>query len=134
MIACVHWGRVDAWPDDADGPSCFDWLLRQQFDLFVFQFPNVGSRNPLYGRNTDHIPVRRFVRSATEYLTGKGNVAMSAVNSPHHDGACDVDGAAQRNLYEIPVAYPFYFPIVRAILMSRRRMMVQAPSARAVRS
>lgn len=92
-----------------DATKLSKWFGRSKFDLLVFQFPNVGSRNPLYGRNPNHILVRRFLKSATEHLTGNGIVAISAVNSPHYDGAFDVDGAAERNEYEIPVAYPFYF-------------------------
>lgn len=64
-------------------------------------------------RYTDGIPIMSwfavFLKSAAGHLTGKGNVAITAVNSPHYDGAFDVDGAAERNDYEIPVAYPFFF-------------------------
>lgn len=82
---------------------------RAKFDLIVFQFPNVGSRTPLYGRNPNHVLVRRFLRSATWHLSLGGKVAITAINSPHYDGAFDVDDAADRNDYDIPVAYPFYF-------------------------
>lgn len=92
-----------------DATNLSKWFGRSRFDLIVFQFPNVGSRNPLYGRNPNHVLVRRFLKSAAGHLTGKGNVAITAVNSPHYDGAFDVDGAAERNDYEIPVAYPFSF-------------------------
>jgi hypothetical protein len=77
--------------------------------LIVFQFPNAGSRSPLYGRNPNHVLIRRFLRSASEQLRSGGKVAITAINSFHYDGAFDVDGAATRNEYEIPVAYPFYF-------------------------
>lgn len=91
-----------------DATKLSNWFGRSKFDLIVFQFPNVASRNPLYGRNPNHILVRRFLKSAADHITGNGIVAISAVNSPHYDGAFDVDGAAGRNEYEIPVAYPFY--------------------------
>ena len=92
-----------------DARNLSNWFGRSKFDSIVFQFPNVGSRNPLYGRNPNHVLIRRFLKSAAEHLAGNGIVAISVVNSPHYDGAFDVDGAAERNEYEIPVAYPFYF-------------------------
>lgn len=92
-----------------DATKLSNWFGRGKFDLIVFQFPNVASRNPLYGRNPNHVLVRRFLKSAAEHITGDGIVAISAVNSPHYDGAFDVDGAADRNEYDIPVAYPFCF-------------------------
>ena len=79
------------------------------FDLIVFQFPNVGSREPVYGRNPNHVLVRRFLKSAKKHLTAEGQIAITVVNSSHYDGAFDMDGAAERNDYEIPVAHPFYF-------------------------
>ena len=92
-----------------DATNLSNWFGRSKFDLIVFQFPNVASRNPLYGRNPNHILVRRFLKSAAEQISGDGIVAVSAANSPHYAGAFDVDGAAERNEYEMPVAYPFYF-------------------------
>lgn len=92
-----------------DATNLTKWFGRTKFDLIVFQFPNVGSRSPVYGRNPNHVLVRRFLRSAAEHLVAGGGVAVTAVNSPHYDGALNVDDAAIRNDYEIPVAYPFYF-------------------------
>lgn len=92
-----------------DATNLTKWFGSSKFDLIVFQFPNVGSRSPLYGRNPNHVLVRRFLRSAAGHLGSGGRVAITAVNSPHYDGAFDVDGAAERNEYETPVAYPFYF-------------------------
>ncbi|WP_171904793.1 class I SAM-dependent methyltransferase [Hoeflea olei] len=92
-----------------DARNLTNWFGRGKFGSIVFQFPNVGSRNPLHGRNPNHILVRRFLESASEHLVDDGVVAITAVNSPHYDGAFDVDGAAERNQYDIPVAHPFYF-------------------------
>ncbi|PRD45062.1 hypothetical protein C5748_02200 [Phyllobacterium phragmitis] len=80
-----------------------------RFDLIVFQFPNVGSREPLYGRNPNHVLVRRVLGSAGSHLSYKGQVAITVVNSPHYDGAFDMDSAAKRNGYEPPRAHPFKF-------------------------
>ncbi len=92
-----------------DATNLEKWFNNLKFDLIIFQFPNVGSRSPLYGRNPNHVLVRRFLRSAAQHLRIYGKVAITVLNSPHYDGAFDVDDAARRNHYEIPVAYPFYF-------------------------
>ena len=92
-----------------DATNLSQWFGRRRFDLIVFQFPNVGSRNPRYGRNPNHILVRRFLKSAAAHLSGEGQVAIAVVNSSHYDGAFDMDGAAERNNYALPVAYPFRF-------------------------
>jgi 25S rRNA (uracil2634-N3)-methyltransferase len=47
-----------------DATKLSKWFGRAKFDLVVFQFPNIGSRLPLYGRNPNHVLVRRFLRSA----------------------------------------------------------------------
>lgn len=92
-----------------DATNLSDTFRRRTFDLIVFQFPNVGSREPVYGRNPNHVLIRRFLRSAKGHLTAQGQIAITVVNSSHYDGAFDMDGAAQRNNYQMPVAHPFYF-------------------------
>ncbi len=85
------------------------WFSRAEFDFIVFQFPNVGSRKPRYGRNANHILVRHFLRSARQRISLKGCVAITVVNSPHYDGAFHMDEAAQRYNFHRPVAHPFNF-------------------------
>lgn len=92
-----------------DATNLSQWFSQRQFDLIVFQFPNVGSREPRYGRNPNHILVRRFLKSAADHLSDFGKVAITVVNSPHYDGAFDMDGVAERNNFAIPVAHPFRF-------------------------
>jgi hypothetical protein len=92
-----------------DATNLSRFFGQRRFAFIIFQFPNVGSRHPLYGRNPNHILVRRFLKSAAGHLTLGGRVAITAVNSSHYDGAFDMDGAAERNDYATPIAYPFYF-------------------------
>lgn len=92
-----------------DATSLTKWFARKSFDLIVFQFPNVGSRIPVRGRNPNHQLVRSFLKSAGEHQSAKGNVVITAVNSPHYDGAFDMSDAAARNNFEEPTAHPFYF-------------------------
>ncbi len=92
-----------------DATQLSTYFGRQKFKLIIFQFPNVGSRTPIYGRNPNHVLIRRFLGSAAQHLQPDGNVAITTVNSRHYDGAFDVDGAARRNGYAIPVAHPFQF-------------------------
>lgn len=80
------------------------------FELIVFQFPNVGSRVPRYGRNPNHILVRHFLRSAGQHLEETGQIVITTVNSSYYDGAFDMDGAAEASGFEKPVAHPFHFP------------------------
>ncbi|MCZ7452356.1 class I SAM-dependent methyltransferase [Rhizobium rhizogenes] len=92
-----------------DATNLSRWFNQRRFGLIVFQFPNVGSREPRYGRNPNHILVRRFLASAAAHLSDSGKVVITVVNSPHYDGAFDMDGAADRNDFAIPVVYPFHF-------------------------
>ena len=92
-----------------DATNLSEWFGRRRFDLIVFQFPNVGSREPRYGRNPNHILVRRFLKSAAAHLSAQGQVAITVVNSSHYDGAFDMDGAAERSEFALPVAHPFRF-------------------------
>lgn len=97
VISCVDATRLS---------TTFD---TKKFQLIVFQFPNVGSRKPIYGRNPNHVLVLRFLRSASEQVALYGCIAITVVNSSHYDGAFDMDSAAERNGFEKPIAYPFYF-------------------------
>lgn len=101
MGARVH-GSVDA-------TKLEDHVRNKLFELIVFQFPNVASRVPRYGRNPNHILIKKFLRSASRHLTSSGCVAVTVVNSSFYDGAFDMDGAAKDSGLEKPVAHPFFF-------------------------
>lgn len=93
--------------DSMDGTKLEEVFAGYKFDLIVSQLPNVGSRNPLYGRNPNHMLVRRFLKSAGGLLKQYSKVAITTINSPHYDGASDADGAAHFAGYEKPTSYPF---------------------------
>ncbi|MDE3016600.1 MAG: DUF2431 domain-containing protein [Pseudomonadota bacterium] len=78
-----------------------------RFDNIVFQFPHVGSRDPVEGHNPNFILVRDFLISAASQLTRNGQVLISAVDSPHYQGAFQFDDAAKIAGFLSPSAYPF---------------------------
>ncbi|MGD1886052.1 MAG: Rossmann-like fold-containing protein [Cohaesibacteraceae bacterium] len=78
-----------------------------RFKLVVFQFPNVASRQPLQDRNPNHVLIRRFLRSARQVLASNGRVAITAIDSPHYDGAFSMHEAAAWAGLSPPRIYPF---------------------------
>ncbi|MBI1326295.1 MAG: DUF2431 domain-containing protein [Alphaproteobacteria bacterium] len=78
-----------------------------KFDTIIFQFPNVGSRDPKYGHNPNHILLRGFLKSAASYLKPDGRILVTTVNSPHYEGAFQVTEAAEFAGYKQPVSYSF---------------------------
>lgn len=94
--------------DNVDAGRCDTTFLLGSIDLAVFQFPNVGSRTPLYRRNPNHILMRRFLSSIRNVLSEKGRIAVTVVNSSHYDGAFGMDEVAEKFGFEKPVAHPFF--------------------------
>jgi 25S rRNA (uracil2634-N3)-methyltransferase len=78
-----------------------------KFDTIVFQFPHVGSREPVDGYNPNFILVRNFLKTAAGQLRHGGQVMISAVNSPHYQGAFQFDDAAQIAGFLPPTSYAF---------------------------
>lgn len=78
-----------------------------RFDSIVFQFPHVGSREPVEEHNPNFILVRDFLRSAAAQLAPGGQVLISAVDSPHYEGAFQFDDAAEIAGFLPPEVYPF---------------------------
>lgn len=78
-----------------------------KFDTIIFQFPNVGSRNPKYGHNPNHVLVRRFLVSAAEFLKPSGRVIISAVDNSYYNGLFKFDEAAEFSDYKKPENYVF---------------------------
>lgn len=78
-----------------------------KFHNIAFQFPHVGSREPIEGRNPNFILVRNFLKSAFGQLTASGQVLITAVDSPHYEGAFQFDEAAQIAGFKKPFSYPF---------------------------
>lgn len=78
-----------------------------KFDTIIFQFPNVGSREPIHGRNPNYILLRKFLRSAALNLQPTGKVIISTVDSPHYEGAFQFEDAAEFAGFRSPASYPF---------------------------
>lgn len=90
--------------DATDLGSAFGSML---FDAIVFQFPHVGSRDPVEGRNPNFILVRDFLRSTASQLGRGGSVLISAVDSPHYEGAFQFEDAAEDAGFMPPESHPF---------------------------
>lgn len=82
-------------------------LKPQIYDTIIFQFPNVGSRESKHGHTSNHVMVRRFLQSATRYLSEDGKVLITTVDSPHYQGVFKLDDAAAFAEYKVPECYPF---------------------------
>jgi 25S rRNA (uracil2634-N3)-methyltransferase len=80
-----------------------------RFDTIIFQFPNVGSREPIKGHNPNHILLVNFLKSALDILSPTGHVLLTTVNSPYYDGVFQYEDAALKAGYSIQGTYPFYF-------------------------
>lgn len=80
---------------------------RTKFDTVVFNFPNVASRTPIYGRNPNHHMVRRFLRSARGQLSGTGEIIVNGVDSAFYRGAFDFTAAARFAGLAEPRVYEF---------------------------
>jgi 25S rRNA (uracil2634-N3)-methyltransferase len=77
------------------------------FDLVIFQFPNVGSRLPKYGRNPNHILLRRFLKSAANATKAGRQICVTTINSPYYDGSFSIDEAASKAGLAKPLAHRF---------------------------
>lgn len=92
---------------DIDGVKLDENFERRIFETIVFQFPNVGSRQPKYGRNPNHHLLTRFLKSARHCLKLSGEIAVTIVNNPHYDGAFDMFDAARKAGYSKPCQFNF---------------------------
>ncbi len=78
-----------------------------RYDAIIFQFPNTGSREAKHGHNPNHILIRNFLRSAAGFLKPSGRVMISAVDTPHYQGAFQFEESAEFSGYEAPEIFPF---------------------------
>ncbi len=79
----------------------------QKFDNIIFQFPNVGSREPVEGRNPNYILIRDFLKSAKSQLNEDGKVLIITVNSSYYNGVFHFEEAAHKAGFEQPEIYSF---------------------------
>lgn len=82
-------------------------LSGKVFDTIIFQFPHTGSRDPLYGRNSNFILIRRFLKSALKHLTAQGKIIITTIDNPHYQGAFQFEDAAKDADYHPPQFYSF---------------------------
>jgi hypothetical protein len=90
-----------------DATKLSETFSQQRFRLIIFQFPNVASREALYGQNPNHVMVTRFLKSAKDKLTRTGEIVISTVDSPFYEGAFKLHEAAQKAGLSAPVVYDF---------------------------
>lgn len=92
---------------NVDAVNLDDALKPHQFDTIIFQFPNVGSREPKHAHNPNHVLIRRFLKSAAQFLKSSGKVIISIVDNPHYQGAFQFEEAAQFAGFQEPQSYSF---------------------------
>jgi len=92
---------------DADATNLNKSIRKRKYDTMVFQFPNVGSRDPKHGQNPNHIMIRRFLKNAREHLSPDGKILITAVDTPYYDGIFRFEDAARFAGYKITGIYPF---------------------------
>lgn len=90
-----------------DGTKLSDTFPQKRFRLIIFQFPNVASREALYGQNPNHVMITGFLKSAGDHLTRTGEIVISTVDSPFYEGAFKMHEAAQKAGLSAPVIYNF---------------------------
>ena len=90
-----------------DGTRLTDTFPQKHFHLIIFQFPNVASREALYGQNPNHVMITRFLKSARDHLARNGEIVISTVDSPFYEGAFKMHDAAQKAGLAPPVIYDF---------------------------
>lgn len=96
--------RID---HNVDATKLNKFIGLKQFRLIIFQFPNVHSRDPIHGRNPNHVMMRRFLRSAKCCLLPDGMVVTSIVDSPYYLGAFNLPDAAAAAGFGDPEVYSF---------------------------
>lgn len=82
-------------------------FVHSRFSTIAFQFPNAGSRTPLFGRNPNHILLRNYLKSSRAVLTSNGRVVVSIVDSPHYRAAFNPFEAASLAGFRKPEIYSF---------------------------
>jgi hypothetical protein len=55
------------------------------FGLIIFQFPNSGSRIPLWERNPNFILIKQFLRQAKQKISNQGRAVITTVDNSYYD-------------------------------------------------
>lgn len=91
-----------------DATKLCESFSKNLFQTIVFNFPNVGSRQPKYGRNPNHDLVRAFLQSSKDVLANGARVLITSVDSPHYRGVFQFPLAAEKTGFEIERVHRFY--------------------------
>lgn len=92
---------------DVDATRLEASLGQSEYKSIIFQFPNVGSRDPKYGQNPNHIMIRKFLENAYTHLSPDSQIFITTVDSPYYDGVFRFEDAAQFAGYTIAGRYSF---------------------------
>lgn len=82
-------------------------FVDRSFGVIIFQFPNVGSRKPIRGRNPNSVLIEGFLKSASKCLQSRGKVMITAVDNPYYSGAFQFEEAAKKAGFKSPKGYMF---------------------------
>ncbi|MEM6413332.1 MAG: class I SAM-dependent methyltransferase [Pseudomonadota bacterium] len=93
---------------NVDARKLNESFSKNLFQTVIFNFPNVGSRQPNYGRNPNHDLVRAFLQSSNDVLTTGARVLITSVDSPHYRGVFQFPLAAEKTRFEIERIHRFY--------------------------
>lgn len=94
--------------DEINATNLVSSFERNKFDNIVFQFPNVGSREPLEGRNPNFVLVRDFLISAKSIIKNNGKLFVTIVDTPYYEGLFALQEASEIAGYKIIDQMPFY--------------------------
>ena len=73
---------------------------RGTFETIIFQFPNVGSREPINGKNPNFVLLNDFLKSAKLVLSQNGKAIISVVDSHYYEGIFQIEETRQLLLFE----------------------------------
>lgn len=65
------------------------------FDIIIFQFPNSGSRIPLWDRNPNFILIKQFLKCARGKISNNGKVAITSVDNSYYDEIFEFESNAK---------------------------------------
>ena len=77
------------------------------FNTIIFQFPNVGSREPIDGHNPNYILVRDFIGSALKVLKSNWSIIITSVDSNYNNNMFKFEKIAKLYSIKEPIKYVF---------------------------
>ncbi len=78
-----------------------------KFDKIIFQFLNVGSREPIDGQNPNYVLVKEFLEEACANLAIGGSILISAVDNDHYNNIFKFEELALVLGFKKPAKYKF---------------------------